>query len=288
MFTVRECEGVIPTVELADTAARSHAVLAPSRGGMLTELTVAGRELMYLDRVTFEDSKANVRGGNPVLFPSPGKLTGDAWAWGGARGAMKQHGFARNLPWAVEERGSGTPGGAYVKLGLRSNDVTRAQYPWDFIAEYTYTLAGGSLRIDMRVTNEGDRPMPFGAGFHPYFAVPDADKAKTTIETQATRAFDNTQKRHVNLNGIDLTLPEVDLHLENHGATESALAVSGETRVRIRGSREFTHWVVWTLKGRDFVCLEPWTSAGDALNTGKQLMLVPAGETRALWLELIG
>jgi galactose mutarotase-like enzyme len=288
MFTVRVCEGAIPTVEFADTAAGSHAVLAPSRGGMLTELTVGGRELMYLDRATFEDRAANVRGGNPVLFPSPGKLTGDAWAWGGARGAMKQHGFARNLPWTVEEHGSGTPGGAYVKLGLRSTDVSRAQYPWDFRAEYTYTLAGVSLRIDLRVTNEGDRPMPFGAGFHPYFAVPDADKAKTTIETRATRAFDNTQKRDVTLAGIDLTLPEVDLHLADHGSTESALAIGGETRVRIRGSREFTHWVIWTRKGRDFVCLEPWTSAGDALNTGKQLMLVPAGETRALWLEFIG
>ncbi len=88
------------------------------------------------------------------------------------------------------------------------------------------------------------------------------------------------------LNGIDLTLPEVALHLQDHNTTESALLVDGTPLVRLKGSREFTHWVVWTLKGRDFVCLEPWTCPGDALNTADRLIIVPPGETRALWLEI--
>ena len=288
MFTVRAREGAIPTVELADSAAQSLAVLAPSRGGMLTRLRIAGRDLLYLDQATFEDLSANVRGGNPVLFPSPGKLAGDAFAWGAARGSMKQHGFARALPWALEERGTGSPGGAYARLCLRASEATRAQYPWDFRAEYTYTLRGRALRIDLRVKNESDGPMPFGAGFHPYFAVADADKARVRIETRATRAFDNAEKREAPFAGFDLTLPEVDLHLLDHGSTEAALALEGEPapRVTLRGSPEFTHWVVWTLKGRDFVCLEPWTCPGDALNTGDRLIVLSPGEARSLWLEM--
>jgi galactose mutarotase-like enzyme len=43
--------------------------------------------------------------------------------------------------------------------------------------------------------------------------------------------------------------------------------------------------VVWTLEGKDFVCVEPWTCPGNALNTGERLMTLGKGETRALWVE---
>src|SRR5262249_12408656 len=160
-------DGPIATLTLTDASTPSAAVLAPARGGMVIGLSVAGRDLLYLDRATLEDPRANVRGGVPVLFPSPGKLAGDAWAWGRARGAMKQHGFARNLPWEVAA--TGTDDGAWATLVLRSSDVTRAQYPWDFVAEYTYRLRGRALAIEMRFENRSASPMPFGAGFHPYF-----------------------------------------------------------------------------------------------------------------------
>ncbi|WP_437877551.1 galactose mutarotase [Sorangium sp. So ce513] len=291
MFSVKEIEGAIPTVELADSDAVSRAVLAPARGGILTGLAVGGRELLYLDRATFEDRAANVRGGNPVLFPSPGKLSGDAWSAAGAAGQMRQHGFARTLPWSLDDRSTLASGGAYARLVLRSSEATRAQYPWDFRADFTYTLRGRALRIDIRITNEtgeGAPPMPFGVGFHPYFAVSQADKARTSIETRATRAFDNTTKQEVPFSGLDLTRPEVDLHLLDHGGTESALAIEGEAglRIAVRGSPEFTHWVVWTLQGKDFVCLEPWTCPGDALNTGDRLIHLPSRQTRSLWVEL--
>ncbi|WP_437735730.1 galactose mutarotase [Sorangium sp. So ce1335] len=290
MFSVKEIEGAIPTVELADSDAATRAVLAPARGGILTGLTVGGRELLYLDRATFDDRAANVRGGNPVLFPSPGKLADDAWSAAGAAGRMRQHGFARALPWSLDDHGTLASGGAYARLGLRSSEATRAQYPWDFRAELTYTLRGRALRIDLRITNEtgeGAPPMPFGVGFHPYFAVAQADKARTSIETRATRAFDNTTKQEVPFSGFDLTRPEVDLHLLDHGATESALTIDGEAgaRIAVRGSPEFTHWVVWTLRGKDFVCLEPWTCPGDALNTGDRLIHLPSRQARSLWVE---
>ena len=56
--------------------------------------------------------------------------------------------------------------------------------------------------------------------------------------------------------------------------------------VALRGSAEFTHWVVWTVAGKDFVCLEPWTCPGNALNTGDRLTVLAPGATRSLWLEI--
>src|SRR5262249_48097520 len=107
------------------------------------------------------------------------------------------------------------------------------------------------------------------------------------IATRATRAFDNVSKREVPFTGFDLGAAEVDLHLLDHGSTEGSL-VAGDLGVSVRGSADFTHWVVWTLRGKDFVCLEPWTCPGDALNTGERLIVVGPGEARSLRVEIAG
>jgi galactose mutarotase-like enzyme len=127
--------------------------------------------------------------------------------------------------------------------------------------------------------------MPFGAGFHPYFQVPQDAKAGATIATKATRAWDNAAKHEVLFTGFDLTREEVDLHLLDHGSSESTLT-AGDLAVRLRGSPELGHWVVWTLRGKSFVCLEPWTCPGDALNTGERLLFLAPGEARSLRLAI--
>lgn len=283
MHTVERRDGPIPTLILTDREADGTAVLAPARGGMILQLSLGGRELLYLDRATFEDPAANVRGGIPVLFPSPGKLAGDAWARDGARGAMRQHGFARNLPWEVVA--TGTDDGAWATIALRANEVTLAQYPWDFRAQFTYRLRGRALAVEMLVENRAASPMPFGAGFHPYFAVRDADKPRVRIPTRATRAYDNAAHREVPFTGFDLSAAEVDLHLLDHGETQGSLVLD-DLGILLRGSAELTHWVVWTLRGRDFVCLEPWTCPGNALNTGERLIVLSPGESRSMRLEI--
>jgi galactose mutarotase-like enzyme len=275
--------GPIPTLQLVGEEADSAAILAPARGGMVIGLRLAGREILYLDRQSFEDPAANVRGGIPMLFPSPGKLAGDAWARDGEKGSMKQHGFARNLPWEVVA--TGTDDGAFATLGLMSNDVTRAQYPWDFRAEYTYRLQGRALVIGMRIENTGTRAMPFGVGFHPYFLVPDAEKGAARIPTSATRAYDNKDKRDVAFTGFDLTAPEVDMHLYDHESSDARL-ITGDREILLRGSPDFSRWVIWTLRGRDFVCVEPWTCPGNALNTGDGLITTEPGEALLLRLEI--
>ncbi|MFT3765410.1 MAG: galactose mutarotase [Minicystis sp.] len=283
MHRVDRRDGPSPILTLSDSETDAVATVAPARGGMLIGFSVAGRELLYLDRGTFDDPRANVRGGVPVLFPSPGKLANDTWSAGGRSGSMKQHGFARNLPWEIVA--TGDDDGASATLGLGADEVTKAQYPWDFHALYTYRLRGRSIAVEMRVENHGDSPMPFGVGFHPYFLVRDADKASVQIPTRATRAFDNKDKREVPFGGFDLTAAEVDMHLHDHGGTEAAL-VMDDAEIVVSGSPELTHWVVWTLKGRDFVCLEPWSCPGNALNTGDRLLVLGPGEARSMWMRI--
>lgn len=252
-------------------AGKARATLVPERGALISSWTVAGEERLYMDPATLADASKNVRGGIPVLFPSPGKLTNDRYA----RGSMKQHGFGRTLPWEVV---SSSPDRATLRL--RANGETRAQYPWEFTASLTFSLGERSLRIDQEVVaGNNAEPMPFGFGFHPYFAVPVAEKRVTRIETSATRAFDNVHKVNIDLHGIDLAAGEVDLHLLDHDCSSSAL--TWFYKVIIDASEDYRRWVIWTLPDKPFVCLEPWTCGGDALNTGEQLITLPAnGEWR--------
>jgi galactose mutarotase-like enzyme len=248
----------------------SRVAIEPARGGMVTAFDVGGRPVLFLDGATLADPSKNVRGGIPVLFPSPGKLRDDHWA----RGRLAQHGFARNLPWEVVSAAA-----TVARLRLATSG---GLWPWGFSYEIDYTLDGHKLRLDLRVANNSDEPMPCGLGFHPYFAV--ADKAHTQIATPATRAFDNVEKRVVDY-ALDLTRPEVDLHLLDHGSSASSLTTP-EHRIDITCSSEFTRWVIWTLASRDFVCLEPWTCPGDALNTGESLLTVERGKPLSLFVEI--
>ncbi len=84
------------TLELSDDEAGSAVTIVPGRGAIITRFRVGERELLYLDESTLRDPAKNVRGGIPLLFPSPGRLTGDRFERDGRSGSMKQHGFARD------------------------------------------------------------------------------------------------------------------------------------------------------------------------------------------------
>jgi galactose mutarotase-like enzyme len=272
------------TIDLSSPTSRAS--VAPARGGMLTALEIDGRSILFMDETTLDDPKQNVRGGAPVLFPSPGKLAQDMWSRAGRIGSMKQHGFARNAEWQAKDiRPGETPS---LELTLASSDDTRRLYPWDFHATLVYTLGPKSIRIDQRVENKSSTPMPFGFGFHPYFSVLDSEKAGARVPTRATRAFDNKKKVVADIppGGIDLTADEVDMHLLDHDSTSAELHVANRASIVVMGSPEYARWVIWTLRGRDFVCVEPWTCPGNALNTGEGLIELAPGEARSMWISI--
>jgi galactose mutarotase-like enzyme len=266
-------------IELVDGVARAEVV--PERGAIVSRFDVADVPILCIDRATLEDPTKNVRGGVPFLFPTAGRLEGDRY-----RGReMKQHGFARNMPFAVTRRETHS-----VTLSLGANDESRARFPFEFRIELTISVSGSvsgsELCIAQRYQNLGAERMPLHVGFHPYFFIPDAEKRRVTIETHATRAFDNAQKRAVPFAGFDFTRPEVDLHLDDHGGSRASLRRPGVPTVEVEGSPEFGHWVVWALAGKDFICVEPWTAPRNALNSGEQLLWVEPAADRSLTLSI--
>jgi galactose mutarotase-like enzyme len=266
-------------IDIADAAAGSSATIAPERGAIITSFKVRGRELLYLDQATFLDSSKNVRGGVPILFPSPGKLADDYWHCDGQSGSMKQHGFARTCAWEVSDV---TP--QAVTLTLRSTAATLAQYPWSFVATLQVAIFGSRLRLTMQIDNTGASAMPFALGYHPYFLV--SDKRNARIDTDATRQFDNVSKAASAFTGFDLTRDELDLHLLDQSASSMSLHLGEGAVIQVNASPEFAHWVIWTVAGKDYVCVEPWTSPGNALNSGERLQRLAPGQSQRSFIEI--
>lgn len=276
-YEVIRTEDPLETHLLIDHEAKARVVLAPARGGMVTRFIVGDTSVLFLDADTLRDPTKNVRGGIPVLFPIAGRLTDDKYHHDGATYVMKQHGFARNMPWTIVDQG--TEGGARLGLALEGNTITRAQYPFDFRLAITYVLSEGRLTLQVRVSNLGEHEMPLQPGLHPYFQLADRNKRAARVVTDATQAYDNRTGATVALReAIDLSADVVDLHILDHWPRVVRLTRPEDRDLELALGVPDRILVVWTERGRDFVCVEPWSAPRNAFNDGMAVRL-PAGGT---------
>ena len=257
-----------------------RAEIAPERGGMVLRMSVDGEEVLYLDPATIDDPQGKVRGGIPVLFPMAGKLDNDTYELDGKKLKMAQHGFARTMPWQVSSQDASN-----LEVRLTSNEKTKESFPFDFDVRIKYKASGNTLTIEQTYANLSSQPMPLAVGFHPYFVLPDVDKGRAKVTTDATRAWDNVKKTEGAFSQFDLTEKEVDMHLLDHHPTDSIIERPGRRSIRVSWDKAFVHLVVWTQKGKDFVCVEPWIGKPNGLNRA-DLAHVGPRETRKTWFAI--
>lgn len=273
MFAIALQESQYKTYVLSDEAANSYLEVVPERGGIITKWRVQGQEILYLDAERFANPELSVRGGIPILFPICGNLPDNTYTYNGQQYTLKQHGFARDLPWEVTEQV--TQSKASLTLVLNSNEQTRAVYPFDFQLAFTYQILGNSLEIQQRYTNHSPQPMPFSTGLHPYFGV--SDKTALEFNIPATQFQDQKTKTTHFFNGeFDFNTDEIDAafrDLSDRSAT--ATDNSRKLQLQLQWDDTYSTLVFWTLQGKDFYCLEPWSAPRNALNTGEQLIHLP-------------
>ncbi|NES25337.1 MAG: aldose epimerase [Symploca sp. SIO3E6] len=264
------------TYTITDEEAQSQVVVVPERGGIVTSWSYQNREIFYLDTERFKDPKLSVRGGIPILFPICGNLPDNTYTYQGKEYTLKQHGFARNLPWSVTEQA--TDGPLSLTLILNSNDETLAVYPFDFQVAFTYKLQGDTLDIQQRYTNNSPEPMPFSAGFHPYFKV--ADKNQLQFAIPGSEYQDRDGVVHPFSGTFNMEQEEIDVAFRQLQADSASFTdTASQLQVTLSYSDIYSTMVFWTVKGKDFHCLEPWSAPRNAINTGEQLTQIPPGET---------
>jgi galactose mutarotase-like enzyme len=264
---------------LTHSEAQSRLEVVPERGGIITQWNLRERDILYLDAERFAQPNLSVRGGIPILFPICGNLPDNTYTYNGKQYQLKQHGFARDMPWTVVESLDTTTDAVSLTLVLDSNEQTRAVYPFDFQLTFTYRLTGNTLEILQRFTNRSTEPMPFSTGLHPYFYT--SDKTQLEFEIPASEYQDQISKEvHPFSNTFDFTKEEIDWAFRQISGNVACVTDKGRgLKFTLRYSDIYSTLVFWTVKGKDYYCLEPWSAPRNAMNTGEQLTELGAGES---------
>ncbi|MEM8642435.1 MAG: aldose epimerase [Cyanobacteria bacterium P01_G01_bin.54] len=283
MFEIALKQNNYPTYILSDKSVNARLEVVPERGGIITMWRLQGQDLLYFDAERFADPSLSIRGGIPILFPLCGNLPNDLYVHQSKSYKLKQHGFARDLPWTVRDRS--TTDAASITLALVSNEQTRASYPFDFELQFTYRLKGNGLTIEQVFTNCSSETMPFSTGLHPYFLT--QDKRQLTFEIAAKQWRNQMDQTLHSFNGhFDIEAEEIDAALFPVTRPASLVNNRRNHKITLTSSELYKGIVFWTVQGKDYCCLEPWSAPRNALNSKEFLTYLEPGESQTAQVEL--
>lgn len=284
MFAIALKQEQYSTYILTAQDSQSRLEVVPERGGLISHWSVQGQDILYFDAERFRDPTLSVRGGIPILFPICGNLPDNTYTHQGKQYQLKQHGFARDLPWQVTQRVTNDL--VSLTLVLNSNDQTRAVYPFDWQLTFTYQLQGNTLTLHQHYTNQSPEVMPFSTGLHPYFLT--SDKTQLQFEIPAAEYQDQqTGQVYPFTGGFDWSEDEIDVAFRQVTG-QSATVIDQQRRLKLTLTygELYSTLVFWTVKGKDYYCLEPWSAPRNALNTGENITKLAPGETLETSVQL--
>lgn len=228
-----------------------EACYCPKRGEIITSIKLGGKEIIYLDEETFKNINTNVKGGIPILFPNAGPITENP-----EFPKLPQHGFARNSEWENEKTENGFKG------TLLSNEETKKMYPFDF----KFSVSGnfendGSFTFKQEVENIGENiELPLSMGLHPYFKVPNDEKNKIQFNFEGGNEIEEKAEVWINGKAISINNPKIK---DPNAIMEVIIPSLGS--LIIDASIEYEKIWVWSMLGKDFVCIEPVMRDKDGL-----------------------
>ncbi|WP_017316475.1 aldose epimerase family protein [Mastigocladopsis repens] len=265
---------------------QSRLEILPQRGGIITSWRLQGQEIFYLDEERFANPQLSIRGGIPILFPICGNLADNTYTHNDKQYTLKQHGFARDLPWEVTHQETANQQKVSITVTLSSNEQTRAVYPFEFKVAFTYQIQGNTLEIGQQYTNLSTEPMPFSAGFHPYFLT--TDKTQLKFEIPSQEYHDKiTEKTHLFNGDFDFNRDEIDVTFKQlNGKSATVTDNARKLKLTLEYDDTYSTLVFWTVKGKDFYCLEPWSAPRNALNTGEHLSVLEPQATHTASVRL--
>jgi galactose mutarotase-like enzyme len=210
---------------------------------------------------------------SPILFPFVGSCKNKEYRYAGKTYPMAQHGFARDMEFAVESQTE-----KEVWFVLDSTEETYEKYPFRFRLHIGYELNENELTVKWKVENTDTKEIYFAIGAHPGFLCP--------IHGEANKV------------GYGLHFGGLTTELHHHGNTPDGMAVLDDeilplTDGKVRFTEDFfdkcTYMVegaqtgevslldaegdayvtvlfdtplfaVWSPEGKNapFVCIEPW------------------------------
>lgn len=194
-------------------------------------------------------------GRNPTLFPMVGSTYDKKLHIKGKEYAIGNHGFTRHSDFTCVEHDD-----SHIKMQLKDNEETLAQYPYHFVLTITYTLKERTVSIHYEITNTNKETMPFNFGLHPAFNCPSDPSKKFEDYKLVFNAPEDihwltTNKDQVTGLALDRPALKDTIIIHNPKSTEASLTdgTHGVT-VLFKGYP----WLAFWSPKAPFVCIEPW------------------------------
>jgi D-hexose-6-phosphate mutarotase len=215
------------------------------------------------------------------------------WPWFGPHAtdsSKPQHGFARNLPWELEEAHTLEDGSTQVTLCLESDERTLSLWDYPFKLQLIFTL-GKTLRLELVTHNRSEKTMQIGQALHSYLYVQDITKI-TLFGLENTPFIDQLDNDRVKTeqHPLHFTRKLDRIYIPTTAACEiHDPLLKRRVVIQKSNSKATTVWNPWSENGlhdlpadtyRHFVCIE-------AVNTKQATQTLQPGESCSL-IQTIG
>ena len=272
-----------------------------SLGAALRIYTVGGRDVV----LPYGEDEFPPAFAGMVLAPWPNRLRDGQYTFGGEdlqvavsepdRGTAL-HGLASFQYWTVA---SATDTSVTLTFDLAPSPG----YPFQLALATTYTLSDAGLAITTEARNVGSSALPYGVGFHPWFAPGGTALDECTLQLTAGQNvtvderllptgavpvagnFDIREPR--SLAGVAFDDAWVAPALDEDGLSWARLGWADGSTVEIWADSEAKAWQVCTGDQVDAirragVAIEPMSCIADAFRTGDDLVTLQPGESHSL------
>lgn len=251
-----------------------QAEFAPGGGGRLTRLSTGGHDWIVPLTQTQWPAGEWPRAGSYPLAPYSNRIRDGMFTFDGGRHALQSvpgrphaiHGAGLFQAWQVRNQAAD---GIDLVLNQPAGVLG---WPWPFECVQRYRLDARGLSLSLSIVNQGDTPMPFGLGIHPYFTAERVTlNARRVWTADADGLPTGSRVKHVrelrqSADGCDTYLSQWEGRATLHWPDGHELALHADPA--------FAHLVVYTAPASDFLCVEPVTNVADAFN------LAATGDTR--------
>jgi aldose 1-epimerase len=288
---------VLSTVDEGGIAVR----FVPQAGMVATSLLHRGEELLG-QRGGLEAYVAERKTmGIPLLYPWANRLEGMRLDVAGREvvldrispplrvddNGLPMHGLLAGIAgWEVEHhepRGDGARLAARFDLAAHPDLVAAFPFPHELL--FDARLVGPTLTITTSVLASRDSPVPIAFGYHPYFVLPGVPRDEWEIAVPVTEALrldhrmlptGETVMAHVADGPLGARTFD-DAYVAPADRAPFVLA-GGRRRIEVRFDDGYPYTQVFAPAADDVIAFEPMTAPTNALASGVDLPIVPAGE----------
>lgn len=221
--------------------------------------------------------------------------------------ALVFHGFARALPFTLIRSSTENKASALM-LRADISPTDFAGYPYALTIEVEYRFHRYHVDIDVRGINNGPGPLPFAAGWHPYFCLPGVTSIDTLELTIPSRTVVATDERLIPLQNSDghivkrddpsfLTAAMLENHVLDQCFTDLRASANGRYETRLDDRQSGSSLTVWQERGlmhvftgdtlardrRKSIALEPVEVPTNAFNLPEltEAITLQPGQTRS-------